>query len=91
MSIFLALIGMSNFLALIGMLIFSRCDEGFEGEDCHPATHLNDRMQADFGIRYHPDTHFENIRGGKVVSSNRGCGNIHSDESLYFFDVCIYN
>ncbi|XP_045165547.2 reelin-like [Mercenaria mercenaria] len=62
------------------------CDEGFEGEDCHPATHLNDRMQADFGIRYQPDTDFESIRGGKVVSSNRGCGNIHSDESLYFFD-----
>ncbi|XP_060574508.1 reelin-like isoform X2 [Ruditapes philippinarum] len=62
------------------------CDEGYEGDDCHPATHLNDKMQADFGIRYHPDTDFESIRGGKVVSNNRGCGNIHSDESLYFFD-----
>ncbi|KAL4226959.1 hypothetical protein ACF0H5_014936 [Mactra antiquata] len=62
------------------------CDKGFSGIDCKPATHLNDKMQADFGIRYEPDTDFDSIRGGKVVSSNRGCGNIHSDESMYFYD-----
>lgn len=63
------------------------CDEGFEGSDCQPATQLKDSIQADFGIRYEPDTDFEHIRGGKVVHSNQGCGNIFADESLYFYDV----
>ncbi|XP_052779173.1 reelin-like isoform X2 [Mya arenaria] len=62
------------------------CDEGYEGTDCQPATHLNDKMLADFGIRYEPDHDFEHVRGGKVVHSNQGCGTIHSDESMYFFD-----
>ena len=70
-------------------VFYASCDEGFEGADCHPATHLNDKMQADFGIRYEPSHDFEHIRGGKVVHSNEGCGTIHSDESMYFYDVSL--
>lgn len=44
-------------------------------------------MQADFGIRYEPDSDFVNIWGGEVTGGDKGCGTLLSGETLYFSDV----
>ncbi|KAL3853203.1 hypothetical protein ACJMK2_016762, partial [Sinanodonta woodiana] len=62
------------------------CDEGFYGDSCQAGQPLDNSIQADFGIRYEPETDFLHVRGGKVVNSNEGCGTILSGESLYFFE-----
>lgn len=44
-------------------------------------------MQADFGIRYEPDSDFVDIWGGEVTGGDKGCGTLLSGETLYFSDV----
>lgn len=44
-------------------------------------------MQADFGIRYEPDSDFVDIWGGEVIGGVKGCGTLLSGETLYFSDV----
>ncbi|XP_060065663.1 reelin-like [Ylistrum balloti] len=61
-----------------------RCEEGFLGEDCHTKEAWQSSMQADFGIRYEPDSDFSSILGGEVINGRKGCGTLLSGESLYF-------
>lgn len=61
-----------------------RCEEGFVGEDCHKEEAWHSFMQADFGIRYEPDSDFSSILGGEVINGRKGCGTLLSGESLYF-------
>ncbi|XP_021361182.1 reelin-like [Mizuhopecten yessoensis] len=61
-----------------------RCEEGFVGENCHTEEGWQSSMQADFGIRYEPDSDFLSILGGEVINGRKGCGTLLSGESLYF-------
>ena len=64
-----------------------RCEPGFTGDSCQPRRRINETMQADFGIRYEPDSDFVNIWGGEVIGGDKGCGTLVSGETLYFSDV----
>lgn len=64
-----------------------RCDTGFTGASCQPRRRIEETMQADFGIRYEPDSDFVDIWGGEVIGGDKGCGTLLSGETLYFSDV----
>lgn len=64
-----------------------RCDTGFTGASCQPRRRIAETMQADFGIRYEPDSDFVDIWGGEVIGGDKGCGTLLSGETLYFSDV----
>lgn len=63
-----------------------RCDTGFTGASCQPRRRIEETMQADFGIRYEPDSDFVDIWGGEVTGGDKGCGTLLSGETLYFSD-----
>lgn len=64
-----------------------RCDTGFTGASCQPRMRIEETMQADFGIRYEPDSDFVDIWGGEVIGGDKGCGTLLSGETLYFSGV----
>jgi hypothetical protein len=70
------------------MKYFGRCDPGYTASICKPRRRIDETMQADFGIRYEPDSDFVDIWGGEVTSGDKGCGTLMSGETLYFSDVC---
>lgn len=79
---------MTKYIRNIGMILFDRCDPGYFASTCRPRRRIDETMQADFGIRYEPDSDFIDIWGGEVTSGDKGCGTLLSGETLYFSDVC---
>lgn len=69
-----------------------RCDEGFNGDWCQPIKSLLENMNMNFSLSSILPSYWSKIIGGKITSTNDGCGNILAGESMYFGDVrvCVY-
>ena len=64
-----------------------RCDEGFSGADCQPATQLSSSVLSDFESQDTTLSTWQEVIGGEVVTPDEGCGVVSSGSSLYFSKV----
>jgi len=67
-----------------------RCDEGYGGESCVPATPLRGELKSNFSLVTQIDSDWLEITGGRLAATHQGCGTIVSGESLYFHKVHSY-
>lgn len=64
-----------------------RCDEGFSGADCQPASQLASSVLSDFESQDTLLSTWQEVIGGEVMTPDEGCGVVSSGSSLYFSKV----
>ncbi|KAB0400461.1 hypothetical protein E2I00_006454, partial [Balaenoptera physalus] len=61
-----------------------RCDQGYQGTECHPEAALPSTIMSDFENPNAWESDWQEVIGGEVVKPEEGCGVISSGSSLYF-------
>lgn len=64
-----------------------RCDQGYQGTECHPEAALPSTIMSDFENPSSWDSDWQEVIGGEVVKPEQGCGVVSSGSSLYFSKV----
>lgn len=64
-----------------------RCDQGYQGTECHPEAALPSTIMSDFENQNGWESDWQEVIGGEVVKPEQGCGVISSGSSLYFSKV----
>ena len=68
-------------------LLSHRCDQGYQGTECHPEAALPSTIMSDFENPNAWESDWQEVIGGEVVKPEEGCGVISSGSSLYFSKV----
>ncbi|ELW72090.1 Reelin [Tupaia chinensis] len=61
-----------------------RCDQGYQGTECHPEAALPSTIMSDFENQNGWESDWQEVIGGEIVKPEQGCGVISSGSSLYF-------
>ncbi|KAB0375952.1 hypothetical protein FD755_012595, partial [Muntiacus reevesi] len=61
-----------------------RCDQGYQGTECHPEAALPSTIMSDFENPSAWESDWQEVIGGQIVKPEEGCGVISSGSSLYF-------
>lgn len=64
-----------------------RCDQGYQGTECHPEAALPSTIMSDFENQNGWESDWQEVIGGEIVKPEQGCGVISSGSSLYFSKV----
>lgn len=64
-----------------------RCDQGYQGTECHPEAALPSTIMSDFENPSSWESDWQEVIGGEVVKPEQGCGVVSSGSSLYFSKV----
>lgn len=68
-------------------LLSCRCDQGYQGTECHPEAALPSTIMSDFENPNAWESDWQEVIGGEIVKPEEGCGVISSGSSLYFSKV----
>ncbi|KAI4585335.1 hypothetical protein MJG53_020635 [Ovis ammon polii x Ovis aries] len=61
-----------------------RCDQGYQGTECHPEAALPSTIMSDFENPSAWESDWQEVIGGQIVKPEEGCGVVSSGSSLYF-------
>ena len=70
-------------------LLSHRCDQGYQGTECHPEAALPSTIMSDFENPSAWESDWQEVIGGQIVKPEEGCGVISSGSSLYFSKVWV--
>lgn len=68
-------------------LLSHRCDQGYQGTECHPEAALPSTIMSDFENQNGWESDWQEVIGGEIVKPEQGCGVVSSGSSLYFSKV----